>query len=617
MNSFDVVVVGGGHAGIEAASICSKMGCSVALVTMQKEAIGRLSCNPSIGGSAKGHLVKEIDALGGAMGYLADLSGIQFKLLNKSKGPAVWSPRAQNDNRLHPFFSHALISSYQNLTIIEDTIRSLVLEDSRIRGVELSTDILLTAKCVILCAGTFLNGIMYTGKTAIEGGRVGEKSAKSLSEQLQSFGMQSGRLKTGTPPRIRKSSIQLPLCSSHNGDEFPHPFSFRTRRVKNSVPCWETQTNERTHEILRDGFKDSPMFTGLINGAGPRYCPSIEDKICRFHDKVSHSIVIEPESLSSDIMYVNGFSTSLSPEIQEFGLKSIQGLGECEIVRYGYAVEYDFFFPYQLHHTLETKAIGGLFFAGQINGTSGYEEAASQGLMAGINAACQVLERDRVVLSRSEAYIGVLIDDLVNKSTTEPYRIFTSLAEFRLLLRQDNAEERLSRYGHELGTLTEKQWNQLNNRLQLKSNFVSAFRTTRVETKSIPFEKPDGTKISHKGSDLISAEQLIQLGSLSLYQIFDHTFPDEDYGFYQYEIENASIEVKYAGYIEKQKKEVASQLSNELKPIPPYIDYSKIHSLSSEARSKLSLVRPSTLAQASRITGVSPSDISILSIYIK
>ncbi|MGA0833371.1 MAG: tRNA uridine-5-carboxymethylaminomethyl(34) synthesis enzyme MnmG, partial [Candidatus Kapaibacteriota bacterium] len=452
---FDVIVIGGGHAGIEACVAAARMGMRVALISMDKHTIGRLSCNPSIGGSAKGHLAKEIDALGGVMPKIADASGLQFKLLNTSKGPAVWSPRSQNDKDLYPLFAQHMILSTPGITIVSETVAEILVSGRTVIGVLTEQNEEIRGKRVIICSGTFLNGVLWTGQSCTEGGRIGERASHRISDLLESHGLQRGRLKTGTPPRILGRSIRYDGMKPHNGAEQPRPFSFDTREVRNRLACWATETTPRTHEILEEGFERSPMFTGMIQGAGPRYCPSIEDKISRFSDKSSHTIVLEPEAIDSESVYVNGFSTSLPQDIQLRGLRSIPGLEEAEILKYGYAVEYDFFYPYQLRFTLETKAIDGLYFAGQINGTSGYEEAASQGLIAGINAALSIKGEAPFTLQRSEAYIGVLIDDLVNKNTEEPYRIFTSLAEYRLLLRIDTVYDRLLPHGHSLGLVSD------------------------------------------------------------------------------------------------------------------------------------------------------------------
>ncbi|MES2764949.1 MAG: tRNA uridine-5-carboxymethylaminomethyl(34) synthesis enzyme MnmG [Bacteroidota bacterium] len=615
-NTFQVLVIGGGHAGIEASRASALMGCSTALVTMDKKAIGRLSCNPSIGGSAKGHLVKEIDALGGAMGKIADRSGLQFKMLNKSKGPAVWSPRSQNDKDLYPLYAQHELYSLKNLTIVSENVVEIVVENGKVVGVKTASNESIFANAIILCSGTFLNGVMHTGTSCISGGRVGEKAAEKISDLLEDHGFERGRLKTGTPPRITSASVDFSKVEPYMGDENPIPFSVHTNSVTNIISCYSTSTTEETHNILRQGFQDSPMFTGRIQGSGPRYCPSIEDKINRFADKLSHVIVLEPEGLNTDSIYVNGFSTSLPAEIQEMGLKSIKGLENAKIQRYGYAVEYDFFFPYQLRFTLETKAISGLYFAGQINGTSGYEEAASQGLMAGINAALKIQGKPEFTLKRSEAYIGVLIDDLVNKSTEEPYRIFTSLAEYRLLLRQDNAMLRLADFGYKLGLLSEK----IYNKFQSTKGQINLLKSYTSETKiqssiANPYlEVINETPII----DTTSLNTLLKRSKTSLKELLPLSSGSPDLSFLQADaINQAEIQIKYEGYIKRQEAEIEYFKKNETKDIPYNFDYQNIHSLSTEAKEKLVKIKPSSLGQASRISGVTSSDISILAVYLR
>ena len=614
---FDVIVIGGGHAGIEASVSAATMGLKVGLVTMDLNTVGRLSCNPSIGGSAKGHLAKEIDALGGVMPRIADASGIQFKMLNTSKGPAVWSPRSQNDKNLYPLFAQNLLISTQNLSIVSEKVVEILVSGSKVIGVKTESNEEIKAKAVILCSGTFLNGVMWTGQTGTEGGRVGEQASNKVSDLLEAHGLEKGRLKTGTPPRIHGDSVDISSMRPHNGDPEPKPFSIRTSQVKNKLACFATETTERTHEILRQGFDDSPIFTGLIKGAGPRYCPSIEDKISRFADKPSHSVVLEPESLGSSSIYVNGFSTSLPRDIQEEGLRSIRGLENASILKYGYAVEYDFFYPYQLRFTLETKAIDGLYFAGQINGTSGYEEAASQGLIAGINAALKIKGEDPFTLKRSESYIGVMIDDLVNKNTEEPYRIFTSLAEYRLLLRIDTVYDRLLPIGHSLGLVDEQTYQTWERSTDITSAVRDVLSTSKLTAEKVnPY-------LASVGEDTViettAISKLAKRPTLPLQPMLelDGNIPRSVLDAHQDSVLKVQTEARYSGYIDKQNQEVERFKEIESKTIPTQFDYARVQSLSSEAREKLARIQPASLGQASRIPGVSASDVSILAVYLR
>lgn len=624
MKKFDVVVVGGGHAGIEAASAASRMGCSVGLVTMDRFALGRMSCNPAIGGTAKGHLVREIDALGGVMGLIADRTGIQFRMLNKSKGPAVWSPRCQSDRKLYSEEAYRIVSKTENLEIVEDSAIGIIVENGKVIGIETKSGEEIMCRALVLSSGTFLNGLMHTGLNKTSGGRFGEQPSTGITESLAKLGFEYGRLKTGTPPRLKKDSINWSILEEQPGDENPQPFSHQTDLSQfpflSQVSCHITYTDKEVHRILEKGFAESPLFTGLIKGVGPRYCPSIEDKIVRFSDKERHQLFLEPEGLDSNQIYLNGFSSSLAAEIQLEALHKIVGLEEVEMVRPGYAVEYDFFPPHQVDLTLETKLIKGLYFAGQINGTSGYEEAAAQGLIAGINAALKVQDKPEFILKRSEAYIGVLIDDLVTKSTDEPYRMFTSRAEHRLLLRQDNADRRLMKYGDEFGLISRDLYDEVDNREKAIINGINYCQTKKYHARDI-----NQFLLSIGSAEIDSTETISKLckrPGLNLRQLieFNGSSNEADISVLLNDVqalEQVEIELKYEGYIKRQYEAVSKLEKYEDTKIPLNFDFKKIKQLSTEGREKLNKVKPRSIAQASRISGVTPSDISILLVYLK
>ena len=616
---YDVIVVGAGHAGSEAAAAAANMGSKTLLITMNLQNIAQMSCNPAMGGIAKGQIVREIDALGGYSGIVSDTSAIQFKMLNKSKGPAMWSPRVQSDRMRFAEDWRLLLEQTKNLDFYQEMVSGLLVENHKITGVRTSLGLEIKAKTVVLTNGTFLNGLIHIGDKNFGGGRAGEKAATGITEQLVNLGFDSGRMKTGTPPRVDGRSLDYSKMIEQPGDEQPEKFSYLEHIKPLTVQrsCHMTYTSPEVHDLLREGFDRSPMFNGRIQSNGPRYCPSIEDKINRFADKDRHQLFVEPEGWNTVEVYVNGFSTSLPEDVQFKALKSVAGFENVKFFRPGYAIEYDYFPPTQLKHTLETKLVDGLFFAGQINGTTGYEEAASQGLMAGINAALKVQERDEFILKRNEAYIGVLVDDLITKGTEEPYRMFTSRAEYRTLLRQDNADFRLTPKGFELGLASEVRLRRMEEKQKQSENFVNFFRETSVAPE---FANP---VLESKGSALVKqSDKMFKLFSRPNIAIEDMRQFKEVENYIQEQnldrevIEQTEIQIKYSGYIEKEKNNADKLNRLEDLKIPRNFDYSKLKSMSTEAKQKLTKIQPVTISQASRISGVSPADISVLLVYL-
>ena len=617
--SYDVIVVGAGHAGSEAAAAAANMGSKTLLITMNLQNIAQMSCNPAMGGIAKGQIVREIDALGGYSGIVSDKTAIQFKMLNKSKGPAMWSPRVQSDRMLFAAEWRALLEQTPNLDFYQEMVSGLIVEGDRIAGVRTSLGIEVRAKAVVLTNGTFLNGLIHIGEKQFGGGRAGERAAVGITKDLVDLGFDAGRMKTGTPPRVDGRSLDFSKMVEQPGDEYPAKFSYlpEIKPLTQQRSCHMTYTSNLVHDLLREGFDRSPMFNGRIKSIGPRYCPSIEDKIHRFADKDRHQLFVEPEGWHTVEYYVNGFSTSLPEEVQFKALRSVAGFENVKFFRPGYAIEYDYFPPTQLKHTLETKLVSGLFFAGQINGTTGYEEAGSQGLMAGINAHLKVQEKDPFILKRSEAYIGVLIDDLITKGTEEPYRMFTSRAEYRTLLRQDNADFRLTPKSYEIGLASKERLVNMEKKQAESDAFNHFFKTTSVspelvnpilESKESATVKQSDKMVRMFSRPRITMDDMKKIPAVFDY-IHDNQLSDEV-------LEQTEIQVKYAGYIEKEKSNADKLNRLEGISIPDNFDYSKLKSLSFEAKEKLSTIRPTTISQASRISGVSPNDISVLLVYM-
>jgi tRNA uridine 5-carboxymethylaminomethyl modification enzyme len=616
---YDVIVVGAGHAGSEAAAAAANLGSKTLLVTMSLQNIAQMSCNPAMGGIAKGQIVREIDALGGYSGIVSDRTAIQFKMLNKSKGPAMWSPRVQSDRMRFAEEWRLMLEQTPNLDFYQEMVAGLIIEDGKIKGIKTSLGIEIKAKSVVLTNGTFLNGLIHIGEKQFGGGRAGESAAYGITEDLVKAGFESGRMKTGTPPRVDGRSLDYSKMNEEKGDAKPDKFSYSdiTKSLVHQKSCYMTYTSLDVHDILREGFDRSPMFNGRIKSIGPRYCPSIEDKINRFADKDRHQLFVEPEGWNTVEVYVNGFSTSLPEDIQFKALRSVVGFENVKFFRPGYAIEYDYFPPTQLKHTLETKLVEGLYFAGQINGTTGYEEAASQGLMAGINAALKVQEKAPMILKRDEAYIGVLIDDLITKGTEEPYRMFTSRAEFRTLLRQDNADFRLTPMSHEIGLASELRLRRMEHKLKESEKMVAFFKETSITAEEAnPILEAKETALvnqSDKMFKMFSRPQIDLNDMMQLQKVKDYIDANE----VDLEIlEQAEIQVKYSGYIEKERNNANKLTRLEDVKIPEDFDYNKIKSMSIEARQKLGKIRPVTISQASRISGVSPSDISVLLIYM-
>jgi tRNA uridine 5-carboxymethylaminomethyl modification enzyme len=616
-NSYDVIVVGAGHAGCEAAAAAANMGSKVLLITMNMQTIAQMSCNPAMGGIAKGQIVREVDALGGYSGIVTDKSMLQFRMLNRSKGPAMWSPRAQNDRMLFAQYWREMLEQTENIDFYQDSVNSLLVKNNQCYGVITQLGHKIEAKAVVITSGTFLNGVIHIGDKQFGGGRVAEKAATGITEQLIDLGFEADRLKTGTPPRIDGRSLDYTKMETQAGDDEMGSFSYLpVPKAKKQLPCHVTYTSQQTHDILKTGFDRSPMFTGQIEGAGPRYCPSIEDKINRFADRDRHQLFVEPEGWNTVEIYVNGFSTSLPEEVQLQALKTVPGFENCKMFRPGYAIEYDFFQPTQLQYSLETKNIQNLYFAGQINGTTGYEEAACQGLMAGINAHLKTKNTEPFILNRSQAYIGVLIDDLITKGTEEPYRMFTSRAEYRTLLRQDNADLRLTELSYKLGLAKTDRMQAVEVKINSVNNITNWLSNTYVQPKEAEtvFEANNESPLAYKQK----AEQILLRPNINLQNIIEikekeaETIKNESIEH----LLQAEVQVKYASYIAKEQELVTRMHETENLRIPSSFDYGKIKSLGNEAREKLNKVKPTTLGQASRISGINPSDVQILLVHM-